>query len=176
MKVLAISGKAEAGKDTVAQALKKKLEPMGYKVLVVHYADLLKYICKTFFEWDGKKDEHGRTLLQKIGTEVIREQQPEYWISFIKDILHFFPNEWNFVIIPDCRFPNEIKEIEEDFDCSSVRVIRPDYQNHLTDEQRLHSSETALDDWRFDYYLNNPGDEKGLDIELDGFIDELFKR
>ncbi len=42
---------------------------MGYKVLIAHYADLVKYVAKTFFEWNGEKDEYGRSLLQHIGTE-----------------------------------------------------------------------------------------------------------
>ena len=52
MKVIAISGKAQNGKDTTAGLLKSALEADGYKVLITHYADLLKYICKQFWmEW-----------------------------------------------------------------------------------------------------------------------------
>ena len=49
MKVITISGKAQNGKDTTAGLLKAALEADGYKVLITHYADLLKYICKQFF-------------------------------------------------------------------------------------------------------------------------------
>ena len=45
MKVITISGKAQNGKDTTAGLLKAALEADGYKVLITHYADLLKYIC-----------------------------------------------------------------------------------------------------------------------------------
>ena len=45
MKIIAISGKAQHGKDTTAGFLKSTLEADGYKVQVAHYADLLKYIC-----------------------------------------------------------------------------------------------------------------------------------
>ena len=48
MKVITISGKAQNGKDTTAGLLKSALEADGYKVLITHYADLLKYICKQF--------------------------------------------------------------------------------------------------------------------------------
>lgn len=57
MKVITISGKAQNGKDTTAGLLKAALEADGYKVLITHYADLLKYICKQFFGWDGQKDD-----------------------------------------------------------------------------------------------------------------------
>ena len=59
MKVVCISGKAQHGKDTMASMIKECLEDYGKHVVIVHYADLLKYICRTFFGWDGNKDENG---------------------------------------------------------------------------------------------------------------------
>ena len=59
------------------------LEADGNAVLVAHYGDLVKYVCKTFFGWDGEKDEKGRTLLQKVGTDAIRAALPEIRITFI---------------------------------------------------------------------------------------------
>ena len=56
IKVIAISGHARHGKDTVAQMLQKQLQKDGHTVFITHYADLLKYICKTFFGWYVRKD------------------------------------------------------------------------------------------------------------------------
>ena len=68
MKIINISGKAMAGKDTCALILKEKLESKNKKVLITHFADLVKYVSKQFFNWNGIKDEQGRTILQRIGT------------------------------------------------------------------------------------------------------------
>jgi len=174
MKIITISGKAECGKDTTAKIIKTQLENMGYSVLICHYADLLKYICTQFFDWDGKKDEEGRTLLQMVGTDTIRHKYENYWVDFIKQILGFFPEEWDFVLIPDTRFPNEINSMKDDFKTVSVKVMRPNYQNHLTEEQRQHPSETALDDYSFDYVIHNPGNKDGLVLEVEHFIDCMF--
>lgn len=57
MKIVCISGKAQHGKDTTAKLLEEILEAQGNRVLIAHYGDLVKYVCKTFFGWDGKKDE-----------------------------------------------------------------------------------------------------------------------
>lgn len=175
MTVITISGKAESGKDTSANILKEKLEDMGYSVLITHYADLLKYICKQFFGWDGKKNEEGRTLLQRVGTEGVRVKKPDYWVDFIKSILEIFEDEWDFVLIPDTRFPNEIESMKEDFECISVQINRPNYKNHLTEEQRQHTSETALDDFKFDYKINNPGNLGGLADEVNKLINQIFE-
>ena len=67
MRVITISGHAQNGKDTFAKMVSEKLGKKGYRVLVTHYADLVKYICKMFFDWDGQKDDHGRELLQFVG-------------------------------------------------------------------------------------------------------------
>lgn len=77
-----------------------------------------------FFGWDGEKDEKGRTLLQKVG-DAIRAKRPDYWVSFISDIMEFFPGEWDYVLIPDCRFPNEVDYIKNaGFDAVHLRVRR----------------------------------------------------
>ena len=83
MKVILISGKAQHGKDTLAGMLKNHLEDKSYRVLIAHYGDLVKYVCEKFFNWDGNKDEAGRTLLQYVGTDVVRKQNENFWAGFI---------------------------------------------------------------------------------------------
>ena len=158
MKIILISGKAGSGKDTVAEILKEHLISDGIsesKILVTHFADLLKYIATKFFGWNGVKDDAGRTLLQHLGTNVVREKNPNYWTDFIKSILKLFENEWEYVFIPDTRFPNEVSEIVSNFeDVKVVRVNRP-RNNILSETQQEHPSETALDDFKFDVVLEN---------------------
>ena len=57
MQVIVISGKAQHGKDTTAGFLKDTLEADGYSVLIAHYGDLVKYVCKMYLGWNGEKDE-----------------------------------------------------------------------------------------------------------------------
>lgn len=151
--------------------IKATLESDGYKVLVAHYADLLKHICRSFFGWDGKKDDAGRHILQYVGTDIIRKQRPDFWVEFIADILQLFPNEWDFVLIPDCRFPNEIYCLKEaGFDTVHLRVVRENFESPLTEEQRKHPSETALDDVEPDYYINNYGTLNELNSEVSDWV------
>ena len=83
MKIIFISGKAEHGKDTFANILKKEYVTRNKRVLVTHYGDLVKYVCRMFFNWDGEKNEPGRSLLQRIGTR-FRSAVPTFWIDWIK--------------------------------------------------------------------------------------------
>lgn len=44
---------------------------------------------------------------------------------------------YDYIIIPDVRFPNEIDKMCDNFDCITARVIRPNFDNGLTDEQKI---------------------------------------
>ena len=175
MKIITISGHAQNGKDTVANIIRKNLIERQYDVLVTHYADLLKYICKTFFDWDGNKDEHGRHILQYVGTDIIRKKDPDFWVDFISSVLKFFDNYWDWVIIPDTRFPNEIDKLKSNgFDVTHIRVERANYENSLTHKQQTHLSETALDGITPDYYINNDGSLEDLESLISDWIEEIL--
>ena len=173
MKVVLISGKAQNGKDTFASILNEQLKNDGKRVLITHYADLLKYICRNYFGWDGNKDERGRQMLQYVGTDVIRKQNPSLWVDFVAMMLGYFHENWDYVIIPDCRFPNEVSTmVDNGFDVVHVRITRPDFISPLTEEQQKHPSEIALDDTAPDYYIENKGTLKDLEATTSKWIKE----
>jgi len=174
MKVICISGKAQNGKDTTAGILKEMLEADGNRVLIAHYGDLLKYVCRTFFGWDGNKDEKGRHILQYVGTDVIRAQNSSYWVDFIIGILKMFRDEWDYVLIPDCRFPNELDCMKEaGFDATHIRIVRQNFISPLTPEQQAHPSETALDNVKPDTYIYNNGTIDDLRAALSSWVTDL---
>lgn len=169
------SGQARHGKDTSAELIKHTLESRGYSVLITHYADLLKFICKNFLGWDGAKDEAGRTLLQHIGTDCIRKQDPDYWVDFVANLVRMLPNKWDYVIVPDVRFPNEIDRIyEAGFSATHVRVVRPEFESQLTEEQKSHSSENALNGVEPDYWLYNHTISQ-LQVDVRGLCDYIVR-
>jgi hypothetical protein len=144
--------------------LKENMEADGYKVLITHYSDLLKHICRSFFNWDGEKDENGRQLLQFVGTDTVRAKRMNFWVDFVSDVLNLFPDSWDYVLIPDCRFPNELEYFKATgFDMTHLRIGREPFASPLTQEQQVHPSETALDDVEPDQYILNFGSLKDLD-------------
>ena len=130
------------------------LEDDNYKVLCIHYADYLKFIANHYLGWDGNKDEKGRTLLQFIGVDKVRAIYPNFWVDTVIRFVKVFEDDYDYILIGDCRFENEIMRWkEEDYKVVSVHVERIFYENGLTEEQKNHSSETALDDFDFDSNL-----------------------
>ena len=152
MKIVTISGKARHGKDTCAFYLKNELESRGHKVYIYRYADPLKMCLTNYFNWDGNKDEKGRTLLQKIGTDKVRSNDQYAWIKIARAIIDGVLFDADYVIIPDCRFPNEITYWGPQL-CASLFIIRDGFDSELTEEQKNHASETSLDGFKFDHTI-----------------------
>lgn len=171
MKIIALSGKAESGKNFYANLLKNYIEDnFNEKVCLIAFADVLKHTAKTYFGWNGEKDDVGRSLLQKVGTELREKNNPDIWTNITCDLIKFMSSEYNWFVVTDVRFEREllalmmrfpqvypvrIERFSVDVDLSNGKIILSEktihpYKNHLTNEQRHHRSETELDnrkDW-----------------------------
>ena len=152
--IIPIMGKARNGKDSFAKFLKEEIEERtGENVLIIRYADYLKFVLEKYFNWDGNKDEKGRNLLQHIGTDTCRKNNENVWVNVVVELVKSFGNEFPYVLIPDARFENEIGcWYDNEFEVVTIRVKRlnedgSEYDNGLTEEQKNHPSETSLDDF-----------------------------
>ena len=164
MKIILISGKAEAGKTTAANIIKYYLCGIGKHAAIVPYGQYVKDTAKMIFGWDGQKDENGRQLLQWWGTDVVRKKNENFWVNTVMRLADVLDGEIDYLIIDDCRFPNEIDLWKDDINYwqlewhewsyLTLRIERPGHENALNDEQRKHPSETALDDYEFDVTIS----------------------
>lgn len=108
-----------------------------------------------------------REFLQKLGTDAVRDNlHPNAWVNAAManykpqfsgvdangSPVYQLPN-W---IFTDCRFPNEAKAIK-DRGGFIIRIDRPGIG-----PVNNHPSETALDDWDFDYKIANVSDMESL--------------
>ena len=153
-----ISGTAGHGKDTIAEMMREYAVEHGKRAIVIHFADYLKYICGTYYNWDGQKDEAGRTLLQQVGTNKVRKNNPNYWVDVVKNLIDtVLIDDFDIFLIPDARFPNEIESFEDNdmYRVHSIHVTRLNAPDILTEEQKKHPSETALNDYLFEYEVEN---------------------
>lgn len=172
MKVIELCGKAGVGKDTFGNELITQLENRGYTCVRIAFADRLKEICKYYFHWDGQKDTKGRDLLQKIGTDVFRNYDEDFWVREVCQFLMVCQSYslFDYVIITDARFPNEITKLKEyGFDVMAFRILRNNFVSKLNTEEQKHKSEIALDDFNMEEIVLS-GDIKKLSEETEGFI------
>lgn len=181
MKIILISGKAGSGKDTAAEIMQRILEEeYGKRTLITHFGDPVKFVAERFFGWNGKKDEAGRSLLQWIG-EKGREYYTGLWADYIAEPISIFAEKWDYVLIPDTRYRSEIaamtpsaadawktKAITVRMECQSPR-------REMTEEQKKHISEVDLDDYHFDWYINNDGNYAELETNVRILLRNIVK-
>ena len=163
VKVIILSGKARAGKDTTAIFMKDYYESKGLEVVILQYASSFKEYTKKITGWDGSDETKPREFLQMLGTSIIREKIDEEFVikRMIQDI-EVYSYFYDVVIISDARVVKEIEMIRDNFSrVTSINILRPDYESGLSSEQKNHITETELDEYNdFDYVLYN---DKGLD-------------
>jgi hypothetical protein len=91
-----------------------------------------------------------REVLQIFGTEVVRHWHPDAWATAAYCMA--IEAKEDIVIIPDCRFPNEVtcsNVVPDNIDVNHIRLLRAPHEDN-------HPSEHALDDWnqyQFDVVL-----------------------
>jgi len=145
-------------------------------VKVYHFADYLKQMCVDLFDlqpnqvYGTDEDKNtdtpygmtSREFLQYFGTDIMRKIKDTVWVDYtIKKIRQ---DDSTIALIPDVRFPNEVKAIQQ---VGGV-VMRLTRDPHCSD----HPCETALDEnqynWsKFDYILHNDKSNlEGLTTEL----------
>lgn len=153
--VILISGKAGAGKTTVANFMIDGL-PESKIAGIAPFAMGIKTMAN-FVGWDNNKDEKGRKLLQQFGNAG-REYDEDIWINFTMSAITQAGVPFDFIIMDDWRFPNEyawFDKYPKDFGVYSVRVVRDD--KLLLNPEDADVSENALPDLAefYDFNINN---------------------
>lgn len=175
-KIYIISGKARSGKDTTADIISEYYSLKSKKSITLSYGYYIKEYAKKVSDWDGSDDTKPRTLLQTLGTEIIRNKIDsmffiERMIGDIKVYSYFF----DVIIISDARVKAEITTIKKNFDdVIDIHIERDDFDNGLTDEQKNHPTENALNDFEeYDYIVKNNGSIDELKSNIINIIEEV---
>ena len=159
MKIFIIGGKAKCGKNTFGEMLREELKDYGYKPCVMQITEPLYEYARNYFEWDGNKEEKPREFFQKLGIDIIRDKMgKKYFLlnRLIEDI-EILSNFFDCFIITDARM-----DYEFDDDVTTIKLIRENYDDELTEEERNHETEKAIDNLKmdFDFVIKNKGLDK----------------
>ena len=114
-----------------------------------------------------KSFRNTRELMQYIGTDLIREYNPDWHVNKTKETILLDKNK-NYVI-DDVRFPNERKMIEE-LGGNCWFIVRPKLDNVSN-----HLSETALKWQEFENVIINDCSLEYLKYRWNIFIEEDYK-
>ena len=171
--VIQLLGQARSGKDWTASQLKAYFESQGKSVEIMSYAAPMKRIAATLFDitleqLDNYKnhpleyviditqhsefkmpiDIHNtnfRQFLQRLGNEAIKpEFGDDVWAKLAK--ANIDKSTADIIIIPDCRFPVELREVGG----TTVRIV-----NNSLPPPMNHPSELELLNYLTHYSLDN---------------------
>jgi hypothetical protein len=155
-----ISGRAGTGKTTTANFMKEYITSLGLSSTISPFAVGVKE-CAKFAGWDGNKDEKGRQFLIDIGMSG-RKYDKDIWcrttFKYIIPDLKGWP--FDFVLVDDCRFPNEISYVKNDWTYQTfvTRIESPERECLKGKSQYNDESETSLPSAPneiYDYCINN---------------------
>ena len=154
-----IGGKAKHGKDTFSAYLKNVYEGHGKKVIITQLAKYIKYYAREMTGWDLSEETKPREFLQQLGTSVIRQklQKDDLFIKRMIDDIEIFSYFYDAIIISDVRLKKEVYDLKKAYpNIKVIHIVRPDFDNGLTEEQKMHPTEIDLDDFNeFDIEVVN---------------------
>jgi hypothetical protein len=172
--VIGFCGKAGCGKGTVSNII-KDIYPT---VKIFPMAAELKRIATEEFGWDGEKDDKGRKLLQRLGTDCGRMYGGEnFWVDKWQATVDNWRNNnvmWNrpydpIVICDDVRFDNEAEHIKS-IGGNIVHIVGRAYD---MGDNNNHASEKGINCDLIDYTLCNSGSIEGLQRRVESILVNL---
>lgn len=171
--IIGLTGKARAGKDTFGRMLATELFRLDrIRFVLIAYANELKRRCQNDFDlsydqlWGDNKEVpdsrypkrgsdssflSAREILQAYG-EFFRTIDNNFWVNRLFDTIK--SKKYKSVIITDIRHPNEADPVRE-VGGIIIRINRPN--NELKIHGTNHISETAMDDYVPDFFVDNSG-------------------
>jgi hypothetical protein len=156
LRIIGLGYKIGSGKDTAADVL---CSEFGYTKM--RFADALKEAVSAIFGWPREKlDDQKfkakedafwgatpRTILQRVGTEAIRQQiREDVWIKALELRIKNFVKMGKllpWIVVPDVRFCNEAEAVKS-WGGIVVNVWRPT-ERSTNAAHAHHASETELD-------------------------------
>jgi len=169
--IIGISGKKGSGKDLLFDELNKLFIEDGLTSLKkLKFAEPIKQMCsilseqplenfydrEKYKEPSGINDWNNRELMQKIGTEIFRNFDNDFWVNLCDTKIE---KTEKYVAITDLRFKNELELLKDKHrEKSFVIRIKSFPTDTLLDDN--HQSELDLDDVpgsTWDYSFFNDG-------------------
>ena len=161
MKIFIIGGCARSGKSTFGNLLKEELKDYGYKPCVMQITNPLYSYAENYFDYDPNRDPKPREFLQKMGIEIIKEKlgKKDFLLNRLYEDIEILSNFFDVFIITDARLINEFLSIKAKYDdVVSIKLIRRDYDDKLSDEEKNHITEKEISMYNdFDYIIENIG-------------------
>ena len=168
-------GKMRSGKSEAINYLKTK-----YNVEVVDFGDSLKQVVNTIYPQHVNYGCKNRALLQKVGQHM-RKMDQDVWLYSVDEKINNSDKE--IIACASCRQQNEYNYLNKiaflfvKVDCKdSLRVKRAeDAGDAFKLKDFVHETELLVDDFEYDYYIDNNGDINNFYRQIDCIMKDIMK-
>jgi len=174
---IAILGKANSGKNTIAKLIVKSLiESDGeMQKFIYAFADPIKEMLRLMFPdipkkhiygsskfrnsvINGAKNKNGEPLtirqaLLDIGTELGRSYKDSVWLDAFGHRCEKIKNKNSIIIVPDLRFINEFNYLQD----RKFFIIKVNRDNITKINHTSETEQESISDNKFNYVVNNNG-------------------
>lgn len=164
MQIVGVGGRAKSGKTTLCKHIAKILVEENYGLpRILSFAGPLKEGAAIMGAEKETRPELYRKICQVVGTDIIRESDPDHWCKLMHiQLLKAERDEQNglgkrgeiFVLIDDIRFMNEMACLKQ----WGANLVFLDADGRLTDldeEWRKHASEFLATDYSNGKYADS---------------------
>ena len=180
MQIILISGKSNTGKGVLSTIIESNLIKQNKHVIRCSLSTYIRNVAKEDYYWDGIDTLESRKFMAesyRIGTEFYPYHMARrVWERDIKP----YSNKNTIAIVESFR-----EKVNYDYFCSlldegiidkitTIRVIRPDFNAIQDRELENHVSESDVDNFEFDYVIENNGTIEELYEKLDGLVENII--
>lgn len=180
-----ISGNIDHGKDFLADLMLLDLKVFGIKAEKISTAKEMKRqlcylfnITPEFLDFhknektpitlpDGQFIFNFRTFIQNYGTLLRETIDSNIWANCLMNDIN--NSDAKVVIVPDLRYPYEWNTIRKKFNTTTVKIFNNDIP-----VDRSHHSETSMEGFGFDYYVDNTGRPKSIVQDSNKILKEIL--
>lgn len=161
--IIVINGLPRSGKDTFVYLVSKYAITSNFSSV-----DFVKDVAK-YAGWNGEKDGKSRLFLSKL-KELLSKYDDIPYKKIKEEIIWFMEQKEQEFLFIHIREPDEIKRIVNDFGAKTLLVRRSNNQQVVSND-----SDKYIENYKYDYILNNDSDIESLDRKAKGFVDYLRK-
>lgn len=160
-RIIIINGTGGAGKDTFVSFCSE-----FEKVLNISAVDKVKEAAKILVGWNGEKDETSRKLLVDLKQLSIAYNDAP--TKYILNMAEEFKNSDDKLMFVHIREAEEIEKAKKLLSANTLLVTNPRVQLITSND-----SDGKVNEYKYDFYLNNDGTLEDLKEKAKKFVEEL---
>jgi len=172
--IILVSGYAKSGKDVFSNFLVDNNNFLNFKISSKLKNDVSKKYnipLKKLETQEGKEEVYTINGVAKTGRQLLIETSAKERSKnnkvYINDVIHRIKCVDNNIVISDIRYPEEIESIKNVFKERKIIHTRIFRFDHPTIDDR---SEKQLENYPYDYKLDNTGDIKSFISNISLFV------